>query len=789
MKAHILFAILLLTTIPIVMASSPPAGPTSITCVQATQTSAGASQTVVVGANVDPGGISNCSPPPGIFVDIPAGSPITLYCRQGSIGVGVLAPTAINIRLVIDNTNFGSNTPTAIRTISANSCIGSLFTTTVYCTSDGTATGTASYGIIRLHVEELNNGGISNYDVNSDNDIWAIYRCNPALTALAESNPQTTYEGGDTIGLSYTTNATPYDSTNSGNGQIVCNAATISLASDAPTTASHSKTTTILGSAAAWPTGCNLAFSYLVTRSSAVSGFTNKAWNTWSGPPPAGITYSNNANGEQTIASITTTKPLNRILTSGSCSVTVNGVSSTIGNRGASFNVNCAPWQDARGSNVPNNQPGRVWFNLANQYRVTSDFPSADGLWGSQGNIPLSITATTSATITTNLAYHQMVEEYSSTARTDSVLMNWGNSSDAFDVTNQYHFDGINMTKCSAGVPTCANVTGFTISADNEYAQAKGLKDINNQILSGLTVTCQRTKPDSTTQSPVTMGTTDLNGNSPIVQFSVDTPAGTWQMTCTTTSNGNTAIYTVSFFHSSAFTANIQINVLWNVTLPQPVNGSAFANISACLREYDQGSDSVIRTFPDDTPKLTIEQYDPSDALHDIDIVSRQLMTAEDGPTSSCFQFAFWTSEQGLRDNTSFAYVTTNFTGSPFMGSQGFVLRESFNGTYYGDGTNLTFSGEQIHLIPTSISIPLAFILSLGAIAFVALFTRNMIAQGVSALLALTVTFMVFANLSLMDSNTSYLIAMIGILESIGLAYRILAIAIENRNASNSVVE
>lgn len=646
----------------------------------------GSGTTLVQGAIVTSGGLLSCGTGSN-EAPVNAGAQFSLFCEQQTAVLGI-APNVMTIRLYDDNAGFGTFTG-AFATTNANTCIAhtSPVTYNFWCTSDGTATGSPRYGFVRIQLE-MQQTGVGAYDLNSDANQWGAVRCNPVVT-IAESNPQTTYVGGDTVGASYSTDAAPYDTTNSGNPHVVCGPTDNTLTADFITTSTRSQTTTVIGSPSAWQTGCALSFQFQETLKSSISGFTTKARFTFRAG--TGVTVTNDANGQATIATLTATKTLDRTLTD---SEPCASVTPLVVNRGDSETVSCKPWKDARGNNVPNNQPGRAWYNRAAQYRATADFPSLDNLFGAQGDLPSTIAATTSATATTGKAYHKAVEEFSTTARTDAVLLNWGNSTGQFDVSATWTFGGINMTKCAAGTPTCQNATGFTISADNEYAQAKGLRDVNGNLKSGIAITCQRTLPTTVLETAVGMGNTDASGNSPVVQFAVLTPAGTWTMTCTATANGNTATYAVRFFHSSAFSANIAVAVQWNVTTFIPDNGTAAVNVTSCLREYDQASDSVLRIFPDDAPKLTVEAYNPATDLHDHVLFDRFVMQNEDTvSTATCYRALVYADEQWLR-NGAIAYTTTNFTGSPFIGFAGYQLATNQTGNMTGNFTGGSIRGQ-----------------------------------------------------------------------------------------------
>lgn len=378
------------------------------------------------------------------------------------------------------------------------------------------------------------------------------------------------------------------------------------------------------------------------------------------------------------------------------------GSISVVVNRGEQTDCHTATVRNARSQLDPGAFLRTYYRRSAQPDRDTTDVPSCDstsGTGGSAGAWTCDSTVKTTATATTGLAYVVEVAKWFGSSRNTFVVS--ANTSGLYDVSSALTFDGINMTKCAASVPTCDNVSAFTIGgSDNEYARAKGVRDQRGSFLSGLAISCQRTRPDSVTQPSVSMGNSDANGDSPVVQFTIEGPVGSWTMTCSTSANGNTASYSVMFFHTSAFTANIQVAVLWNVSKMR--NGTYFANVSACYREFDQGTDSVIRIFPDSPPKLTVEQYDPATDLHDTLLVSRQIMTQEDTTSATCYRSNFYDANLATRDN--FAYVAVNLTGSPFLGAEAFVARAAgeFTGNFTGNFT-ITQGGMVSGMISTAI--------------------------------------------------------------------------------------
>jgi hypothetical protein len=605
-----------------------------------------------------------------------ASNPFDVMCanQQGVVG-GPQAPTTLELRFYWDSVT------TPFRTINVlSTCVdvGNSFTDVgdMYCTSDGTSGGSPRFGLMRIQIHVASTGGIAPYDVNSDTSnqagtTYGIIRCVPNTTAVnvTATSPFHFYVGGDVLQSKLTLNAADGLGTTNTQFNATCGTGPDIIMGDANPTAGSATTvtTTIQGSPAVWVDDCALSLNWSMTRFSGITGYSTVPMSKFnSSQVPAGTTVSCN----KRCLRWDTTDVVDRTLTtSSSCTVTVNGATSVIANRVDSVASSGCGWQDARGTRPATNQPERGWFQRSGQYRTTTDYASHDALWLSSGNTLNTISSTTTAVTTSSLGYHKMVEEFGTTARTDSVLWNWGNTSGIFDVSNAWLFDGINISKTPLG----ANASSFTISADTENARSKGLRDANGALLVGKSVSCQRTRPDAVVQSAVTMGNTDASGNSPEQTFSVDQPQGTWSMTCTSSGNGNSASYTIRFFHASAFTANTVVGVKWNVT--GEYNGTMRVNITGILRTFD--GTNVVRTYPDDAPHVTVQRYDSDTGLYSMTLVDYGQMTLTWGTASAAFTYLFWTPPINLLD--TFAFVQANLTGSNYMGTEGFTLQP------YGD--------------------------------------------------------------------------------------------------------
>lgn len=685
MQLRTVALILLLTASAFLFPSASAGANTGGTCVQIDQPDGvGGGQRMTVTAN-----IANqfpCTNSGGIL-SVPAGSSITLNCKQAQFGAAttVLAPDTLTIYLENDNTGFNVNPPTTpIRTVAANACIGTTTTFTIACTTTGAVGGSPAFGIMRLVARQAKVGAPGTYDATSDsaNGAWSIIICSFGVTTFGESNPQTTYIGGDTIGVQYQANATAFDSVNIGHANTICGI-TFNYADDIWTTSVRSRTTTVQGPTNTnWVNGCNMFFEFIFTRTSSVSGFTSVIYAQFSGTLPAGVS--------QIGASIVFTNPahtVNRILTP---SASPSGCSATLAviNRGQTDSLSCG-WHDARGNNVPNNQPVRN-FATNDGDRDETCVTHVDGTSGGSGVTSWTATAhaDTSCPVTTGAAYHWEMLEYAvGNVGNEAFLWNWGNTTGLFDVSATWHFTNIHDSKTAGGT----NVSSFTIGADLQFVQPQGLQDVNNVAKSGIAVSCQRLKPDQSVESTISFGTTDVTGNANEVQTASIAPQGNWKFVCTASSNGNSASFTITFQYVSAFTADQTQAVGWNVTVPVLSNGTVLTNVSVIFRAYDPLTDMPITTFPDDPTdvKLNVECFNSTTQRYSDFLVTRQRMTKNDGAASTSWAWQFYAPAANLSLGCV-AFVNANLTARPFLSSEYYILPTVFNGTFYGDGGNLT---------------------------------------------------------------------------------------------------
>jgi hypothetical protein len=145
-------------------------------------------------------------------------------------------------------------------------------------------------------------------------------------------------------------------------------------------------------------------------------------------------------------------------------------------------------------------------------------------------------------------------------------------------------------------------------------------------------------------------------------------------MTCTAVLNENTATYSVTFAHSSAFTANTGLGINWNVTA-NTTPGLYNVNITLVLRLFDPLTGVLINAFPDATPKLSVISYNHTEDLYSDTLVDAATMIQLDGGTANAWHYNVTANQTNLTG--AVAYVTFNLTGNPFLGSQGYHLNWS----------------------------------------------------------------------------------------------------------------
>lgn len=315
-------------------------------------------------------------------------------------------------------------------------------------------------------------------------------------------------------------------------------------------------------------------------------------------------------------------------------------------------------------------------------------------------------------------------------------------------------FNGINMTKCSASAPTCANVSAFIISLDEEFARAKLLRDANGDSVNAVNVTCQRTRPDLALESGVGMGPTDSSGNSPVVAFSVIAPVGTWSMSCVSSWSGNSASYVVSFEHVSSVTSGTTCAISWNET------STHVFNISIACRSFDPTTGELSAAIPDEPPLLTVQAFNHSQGAWNDNIVSRSQMIANTDSYSLIV-----TTNTSNHTTPLYAWATSNLTGFP-----------TITGEYYM---------PVLSTIPTTIAVPLliaGFAIALVAISFIS--TANPIPAFAALIGALIGWWQTYTNAaSYFDEANLNAIMLLWVFVVIVLAMRSYLMAFKNKMA------
>lgn len=485
------------------------------------------------------------------IAEVAAGSSFTIYCHESTSGIGPpSAATTLAIRLVADNTDFGSSTPTAIRTLtpSGTSCTEDPETFTAYCTTDGTSTGGAWFGIMRLHVR-AQFGGVGSYDVNSDSDtdgLYGIIRCMTTLSSLTESNAQTTYVAGDTIGVTYSAGSATTGTTNTVTAAVLCNAVTGLTAADQLTTSSRTSSTTIKGTNAAWPDDCTLTFKLAITRNSAITGYTSQPYTEFTGTPPSGVTYS----GDGLTATRTATKTLDRTLTpGGTCRTELPAGTVRVRIFSGKTITNTCSWTNARSEAAAGLATGYT-HRSSQAYTDTTDVPSVATQSFSSGVLTYAPTISTSATDTNGtgaLDYVQSVEQYGA-SRTSGELYNWGNTTGVFDVSRTMDVTDIQLYRnvCGGAYPS----TVFWIDHHVVCSREGPVQDPEgNTYTTSLTFTRTYEAWDATSitgnqESGVTSGTSTAHYTVP------QETAGTWWFNVTVTDglgNSGSRSETVTF--------------------------------------------------------------------------------------------------------------------------------------------------------------------------------------------------------------------------------------------------
>lgn len=617
----------------------------------------------------------------GTLQVVPAGASLTLECKgiQAGGGVPPLPADSVTIRGYDDNAAFGSPGTAGIWSQAYTNC-DTTQTFTVWCTDTGGSGGNPRYGLVRLMVRHqltavYDENSDSGMDGNGGGPFYGHYYCSAHADTVTDGNtgaspsayaPPDTYRTTFNVskGQAYSTSPSSFTAT------LTCGASVVSLGSFTGSTSATTIDTILKGTFATWPDDCLLTQKFSASRMSALTGY--------SAMPYARFETANPCSGCVVTTSLVTrdTKTLDRTYTASSCTQTVGGTARDVVNRAVAVDFACV-WKNVRNEDVATSVCARSYVLRSGQaWRDTTDFVSTDAAFTSGGSLSYSAASRTTATDTAGgaLDYKRQMEAFAACSRSDSELWGVGNTTNTLDVSASWTFDAIRISKTSGG----ANTSVFLIGPDIEFAKALGLRDANGVAISGQAVSCQRTKPDTSLETPATnMGTTSGSGDSPEASFAVVAPAGTWKLTCTASANGNSASYVITFTHTSPYSADFVVAVRWNVTLL--ANGSYLANVSTVFRSYDPTTDTLIAALADEAPRLHVQRFDASTGRYSAQTVERVSMTLTGGAASAAYYHNFYPSQADLFD--AFAFVRANLTGRVFVGSEGFQLANSTSGS------------------------------------------------------------------------------------------------------------
>lgn len=469
---------------------------------------------------------------------------ITLSCIEGSIGIAPAGATALTLKLYADNTAFGSPATAThfwTATPTGNSCTTTK-TFTVWCTSDGTSTGSPRHGTVRL-VVRAQNTNIGGYDVNSDAGNWGTFRCNPRITAYTDGNPSsspTKYQGGDTLRTAITTGSAPYSGASNVRIDVACASSTNTAGSITLAASSVTIDLTIKGTTTAWPDDCSLTQKAIITGTSQISGLTSQALFVWdTGSPPASVTYPSNVEADHAA------KTLDRTAAASSC--TTNRARS---GAGLSITLGCT-WADPRGAALPN---GRLAIGYTHRAATsltdTTDAPSANAAADASSIVSWTVTLSSSATDTNSTPdfdYVESIETYGA-SRTAGELYNYGTSTGVFDVARTIDVTNLSTYRnvCNGAYPS----TVFWIDHHVACTQEGPAQDpLGATITRALTFSRTYQGPGgasiaSDAEASVTTGTSTPHYTVPKL------PAGTWWYNVTVTDglgNSGTRSQTVTF--------------------------------------------------------------------------------------------------------------------------------------------------------------------------------------------------------------------------------------------------
>lgn len=677
--------------------------------------------------------------------EINSGSSITLKCWERTEGLTPpIASTARNIYFQADANNFGTPSTSPFRTITNPTCDGAT-TFTVYCTNDGLSTGSPRFGIVRIAIQAQS----ALYNVNSESNQastlqkYGIFRCNPALTTVSETlNPSPVYVAADAVTFSFTADSASYNTGTHGVGETECGAGSVPIGGSLTlgTTAS-TFSTTIKGSlTTTYPDDCTLKGRWFLSRLSVLTGYTSEPYAKWdTNSPPSGVTFS----GQKAIFS--TGKTVDRTLTATDCTTEKTRMM-----RGETNQFGCH-WTNARGVNVPNNRLATGFARrLAQPAYDTTDFNSVDFTFGSnQQNALWTATAKTTATdtnSTTTLDYATDVKTFLG-SRADTELLGIGSVTNRFDVSSTYN---ATVESSKAASPFVNATSGFTIGDDTQNTRVSNVMDARGNGVTGVSVTCQRTKATGELETAVSMGTTTA-GTTAITQFQTLAPPGPWRYTCTGTLNGNSFSYTVQYLHITTLSSNIDVVILQKVW--QASNGTVYLNVTAQGIYWDSMTANITPAIPDDNNvTMRVQTQRLGEVRQDL-VIWQFPMTYANGP-----DYLFYANVTVPTVQTwemGFVAVRMNMSGKPFLDSEQITREVSQTGLQFNADTaaRLQSMSDFFNMETTQI-MPLLLILIGAMVTFS--YTSNRLNSIILAIVHLLMAFAVAGSKASLDEMGPY---------------------------------
>ncbi|GEM_PF-5078014 len=656
-------ALLALTLLLHVAAASSA---TDGSCASTTATSpSGGTRVFALSASAATVGTSGCALTGEGITEADAGAPIAIRCVELTtlnLPPGTADSNGIHLRAYADADSFqtgGAGTPVweALRSSCSPEWDGQL-----YCTSDGTATGAPRYGTLRLLVRAVRTSTLA-YDVNSEDAAttshWGVVRCLPRVSSLTDPGQAIKYVGGDSFQASASATAGAYNSGATATLSATCGSFTATLGSVALAPDVASASVTIKGDpATTWPAPCSVAESVILSRLSAVSGFTAQPYARWSATEPTGISLS----ADKLTASRSTGKGLDRGLSAADCAASVAGSPVAVVNRLESVTL-AAHWSNARGEAVPSGRLVDAYpYRVGTTPDAETDFNHVGATAGASGLVSVLATSRATSTSTQNTTapdYALWLKTYGAT-RTTAELYNLGGCPAFFDLSWVWTFGNLTLSKQQAPVQ---NASVFVIGADLMYARAENLTEADGLRVAGEAVTCQRTLPDGSTETAASLGTTGTTGTTGLHQFLIVAPPGTWLLACSAADNGNYAVFVVAYTHASPVSAQTSLSIL-----AEPVSGGFSVNVSVVMRAYDPGCDCPARAFPDagGAVRLTVLAWNNTTATYDAPVL-RWAMN-QTSPTESAF-FAVVNVSAWNASRPVVVMVSANMTGRAFLAS------------------------------------------------------------------------------------------------------------------------